>query len=548
MMVDDEPAVLAAVERDLRAHYKSEYRLVKASGPAQAIEAAEQLAARGTSVALFLVDERMPGMTGTEVLMRLKELHPDACKVLLTAYADTAAAIASINKVGLDHYLLKPWDPPSERLYPILDDLLLSFRARHRPEFEGVRVAGARFSPASFAVKDFLSRNHVPYQWIDVELDAKTRALVSSIVGEELAPLPVVFFPDGTHLVAPATRELADKVGLSTRASQPFYDLVIIGGGPSGLAGAVYGGSEGLRVCLIEQAAPGGQAGSSSAIENYLGFPSGISGAELARRAVAQAKRFGAELIAQEVHEIRREDPYRIVRLADGSEISAYAVLLTTGVSVRTLDVPGTERLLGRGIFYGAAMTEAATYRGEDVVVVGGANSAGQGALFFSRYCKKVTMVIRAERLGKGMSRYLADRIRGTANIEAIANAEVAGVIGDGKLEAVTLRVGDAGRLETLPASAMFVFIGALPRTDLVANLVERDDKGFIKTGPDLGDREARLRLGWTLERDPFLHETNVPGIFAAGDVRAGSGKRVANAVGEGSATISMVHRYLETV
>jgi thioredoxin reductase (NADPH) len=548
MMVDDDPEVLAAVERDLRAHYKSEYRLVKAGGPEQAITAAEQLAARGATVALFLVDERMPGMTGTEVLMRLKALHPDAAKVLLTAYADTEAAIASINRVGLDHYLLKPWDPPSERLYPILDDLLLSFRARHRPEFEGIRVAGARLSPSSYTAKDFLSRNHIPYQWIDVEMDAPTRALVVSIVGEELARLPVVFFPDGSHLVAPETRELADKVGLRTRASQPFYDLVIIGGGPSGLAGAVYGGSEGLRVCLVEQAAPGGQAGSSSAIENYLGFPSGISGAELARRAVAQAKRFGAELIAQEVREIRREDPYRVVRLADGSEISAKAVLLTTGVAVRTLDLPSMEPLLGRGIFYGAAMTEAATYRNDDVVVVGGANSAGQGALFFSQYCKKVTMVIRADRLDKGMSRYLADRIRATPNIDVILEAEVTGVVGDGKLDAVTLRVGNPGTTQTLGACAMFVFIGAQPRTELVAGLVERDDKGFIKTGPDLGDREARLRLGWTLKRDPFLHETNVPGIFAAGDVRAGSGKRVANAVGEGSATISMVHRYLETV
>jgi thioredoxin reductase (NADPH) len=549
LLVDDDPEVLAAVERDLRAHYKSEYRLVKANGGAQAIEAAEQLAARGTAVALFLVDERMPGMTGTEALMKLKELHPEAAKVLLTAYADTGAAIASINRVGLDHYLLKPWDPPSERLYPILDDLLLSFRARHRPEYEGIRVAGARLSPTSFAVKDFLSRNHVPYQWIDVEADAPTRALVAAIVGDELARLPVVFFPDGSHLVSPENRALAEKVGLNTRASQPFYDLVIIGGGPSGLAAAVYGGSEGLRVCLVEQAAPGGQAGSSSAIENYLGFPSGISGAELARRAVAQAKRFGAELIgAQEVKALRREDPYRSVELADGSVISAYAVLLATGVAVRTLDMPSMEPLLGRGIFYGAAMTEAHTYRGQEVVVVGGANSAGQGALFFSRYCKKVTMVIRADRLGKGMSRYLADRIRETPNIEAIASAEVVDVVGDGKLEAVNLRVGESGETRSLPACAMFVFIGAQPRTELVAGLVERDDKGFIKTGPDLGDREARLRLGWTLERDPYLHETSVPGIFAAGDVRSGSGKRVANAVGEGSATVSMVHRYLETV
>jgi thioredoxin reductase (NADPH) len=549
MMVDDDPEVLAAVERDLRAHYKGDYRLVKANGPEQALEAAEQLAARGGSVALFLVDERMPGMTGTQLLMRLKELHPEACKVLLTAYADTEAAIASINQVGLDHYLLKPWDPPSERLYPVLDDLLQTWQARHRPAYDGIRVAGARLSPACFAVKDFLSRNHVPYQWLDVDSDAPARALVQGIAGDELLHLPVVFFPDGSHLVCPEPRELADKVGLQTRASRPFYDLVIIGGGPAGLAAAVYGGSEGLRVCLVEQAAPGGQAGSSSAIENYLGFPSGISGAELARRAVAQAKRFGAELLgAQEARAIRREDPYRFVRLSDGTEISAYAVLLSTGVSVRTLDLPSMEPLLGRGIYYGAAMTEAATYRGEEVVVVGGANSAGQGAMFFSRYCKKVTMVIRAERLGKGMSRYLSDRIKTTPNIEAIASAEVTGIMGDGKLEGVTLRVGDSGETRTLPASAMFLFIGAQPRTDLAQGLVACDDKGFIRTGPDLGDHEARLRLGWTLARDPFLHETNVPGIFAAGDVRAGSGKRVANAVGEGSATIGMVHRYLETV
>jgi thioredoxin reductase (NADPH) len=549
MMVDDDPEVLAAVERDLRAHYKGEYRLVKANGAEQAIDAAKELATRGASVALFLVDERMPGMTGTEVLIQVTKLHPDACKVLLTAYSDTQAAINGINQVGLDHYLLKPWDPPSERLYPILDDLLQTWRARHRPAYEGIRVAGARLSPSSFAVKDFLSRNHIPYQWLDVDTDAPTRALVSDLIGEELARLPVVFFSDGSHLVAPETRELADRCGLQTRASQPFYDLVIIGGGPSGLAAAVYGGSEGLRVCLVEQAAPGGQAGSSSAIENYLGFPAGISGAELARRAVAQAKRFGAELIgAQEVAAIRREDPYRVVRMTDGSEISAYAVLLATGVAVRTLDLPNMEPLLGRGIYYGAAMTEAATYRGEDVVVVGGANSAGQGALFFSRYCSKVTMVVRADRFGKGMSRYLADRIRATSNIESVASAEVTGFEGHGKLEGVTVRVGDPGETRTLPASAMFVFIGAQPRTDLVASLVERDDKGFIKTGPDLGDREARIRLGWTLDRDPYLHETNVPGIFAAGDVRFGSGKRVANAVGEGSATVSMVHRYLETV
>jgi thioredoxin reductase (NADPH) len=549
MMVDDDPAVLAAVERDLRAHYKGEYRLVRANGPEQAIEAAEQLAARGVSVALFLVDERMPGMTGTQVLMKLKELHPDACKVLLTAYADTEAAILSINKVGLDHYLLKPWDPPEERLYPILDDLLLSWRARHRPAYDGIRVAGARLSPASFLVKDFLSRNHIPYQWLDVDTDPPTRALVSGLIGEELATLPVVFFPDGSHLVCPQPRELAEKVGLQTRASQPFYDLIIVGGGPAGLAAAVYGGSEGLRVCLVEQAAPGGQAGSSSAIENYLGFPSGVSGAELARRAVAQAKKFGAELLgAQEAVAVRREDPYRIVRLADGTEISAYAVLLATGVAVKTLDLPSMVPFLGRGIYYGAAMTEAATYKNEEIVVVGGANSAGQGAMFFSQYCKKVTMVIRAERLGKGMSNYLADRIRVTPNVEAVVNAEIVAVEGDGKVERVSVRVGPEGEIRTIPASALFVFIGAQPRTDLVSGLVECDDKGFIKTGPDLGDREARIRLGWTLDRDPYLHETSVPGIFAAGDVRAGSGKRVANAVGEGSATISMVHRYLSTV
>jgi thioredoxin reductase (NADPH) len=543
--VDDDPEVLGAVERDLRQHYRSDYRILKASSGQEALGAARELKQRGTPVALFLVDERMPGMSGTEFLREVLKIHPDSRRVLLTAYADTEAAISGINSVGLDHYLLKPWDPPGERLYPVLDDLLSDWAARVRLPYAGIRVAGARSSPRSYAVKEFLSNNQVPYEWIDVDQDAPTRELIHS--AGDPRRLPVVFFPDGTRLASPSNRELADKIGLQTRAKLPFYDVAIVGGGPAGLAAAVYASSEGLRTVLVEQSAPGGQAGTSSKIENYLGFPSGVSGADLARRAATQARRFGAEVLAQETVALRREDPYRILRLADGTEISCYAVVLATGVSVRMLEAPGVESLLGIGVFYGAAMTEAATYRGQDVCVVGAGNSAGQGALFFSRYMRRVALLVRGESLEKAMSQYLVDRNAATPNIEVVTRVEVSGLGGTGRLERVALRQVGSGEERTLEAAAMFIFIGAKPRTEMVAGLVELDEKGYVLTGPDLPRQDRRVR-GWTLDRDPYLFETSVPGIFAAGDVRGGSGKRVAAAVGEGSGTVSMIHRYLETV
>ncbi len=545
LAVDDDPEVLGAVERDLKQHYRTDYRILKAGSGREALEAARQLKERGTPVALFLVDERMPGMSGTELLREALKLHPESRRVLLTAYADTQAAISGINDVGLDHYLLKPWDPPAERLYPVLDDLLSDWMAHVRLPYEGIRVAGARSSPRSFAVKEFLSSNHVPYQWIDVDQDEPTRELIRSF--GDANRLPVVFFPDGSRLVAPTSRELAEKVGMQTRALLPFYDLAIVGGGPAGLAAAVYAASEGLRTVLIEQSAPGGQAGTSSRIENYLGFPSGISGTDLARRAATQARRFGAEVIAQEAVAVRREDPYRVVRLADGTDLSCKAVVLATGVSVRMLEVPGVEALLGIGVYYGAAMTEAATYRAQDVCIVGAGNSAGQGALFFSRYARRVTMLVRAESLSASMSRYLIDRIAATPNIGVVTGAEVAAVCGTGRLEKVVVRAAPGGEERELEAAAMFIFIGARPRTEWLSGLLELDEKGYVPTGRDLSAAGRRPR-GWTLDRDPFPFETSVPGIFAAGDVRAGSGKRVAAAVGEGSGTVGVVHTYLESV
>jgi thioredoxin reductase (NADPH) len=448
--------------------------------------------------------------------------------------------------VGLDYYLMKPWDPPDQRLYPVLDDLLSDWTAHVRLPFEGVRVAGGRWSRESYRVKEFLSRNHVPYQWIDIDNDQSMRELVSSL-SNSLTRLPVVFFPDGGHLIAPSNVELADKVGLATTAHLPFYDLVIIGGGPAGLANAVYGASEGLKTLLIEQSAPGGQAGMSSRIENYLGFPSGISGAELARRATDQARRFGVEMLtAREVVGLRREDPFRIVRMANGTEVSCHAVLIATGMSVRTLEAPGIEPLVGAGIYYGAATTEAATYRGQDVCVVGGANSAGQGALFFTRYARRVVMLVRGKDLSASMSQYLIDRINATPTIEVMTRTEVAGARGTDHLEQVIVRNVDTSEERALDIAAMFIFIGSAPRSEVAAGLLALDEKGFILTGPDLF-RDG-VRTGWKLDRDPFLFETSMPGVFAAGDVRAGSNRRVAAAVGEGSAAIYTIHQYLETV
>ncbi|HKP15988.1 MAG TPA: FAD-dependent oxidoreductase [Gemmatimonadaceae bacterium] len=547
LTIDDDPAVLGAIDRDLRHQYRHEYRVMKASSASEGLETAQALAARHTPVAMFIVDQRMPEMSGIDLLREAMKLHPDSRRVLLTAYADTEVAIKGINEIGLDHYLMKPWDPPEMRLYPVIDDLLGEWRARTRPTFEGIRVLGSQWSPQSFAAKEFLSRNRVPYEWVDVDQDAAAHTLLESITND-VTKLPVVIFPDGSNLVMPTTAALAAKAGLQTHASQPFYDVIVIGGGPAGLANAVYAASEGLRTVLVESQAAGGQAGTSSMIENYLGFPAGVTGADLAQRATMQAKKFGAELLTgQEVVGLRREDPYRIVVLGDGTELSAYTVVITTGMSARTLDAPGVEPLNGRGVYYGAAMTEAARIRDKEITVVGGANSAGQGALFFSRYARRVTMLIRANDLLPMMSSYLADRIRATPNVDVVCSVEVACVNGDGSLHSVVVKSVTTGAERVIPCVAMFVFIGVKPHTDAFAGVVERDEQGFVITGADLPKEHGRPR-GWTLERDPFMFETSIPGVFAAGDVRAGANRRVAAAVGEGSAAIYSVHRYLRTV
>ncbi len=545
MTVDDEPQVLNAIERDLRSHFRSEYRILKVGSGIEALDTVAQLKAREATLALFLVDERMPQMSGTEFLAEARKVYPDARKVLLTAYADTAAAISGINDVGLDYYLMKPWDPPEERLFPVLDDLLADWVAGFRPPFQGIKVAGVSWSPASHDVKDFLSRNQIPYKWFDVDVDEEGAALVEQYA-EGRAGLPVVVFPDRTCLVEPSPQELAEKVGMQTRATLPHYDLIVVGGGPAGLAGAVYGASEGLKTVLVESTVTGGQAGTSSQIENYLGFPSGVTGADLARRATTQAKRFGAEVVVPlAVTSIRVEDPYRILTLSDGSELSCHALLLATGMAVRRLDVPGIDDFTGAGVFYGAALSEASACRGEHIFVVGGANSAGQATMLFSRYASKVTMIVRRDSLRATMSSYLLDRIEATENVEVLTGAQVVEARGDKSLTEISVDVG--GTVETFEAGHLFIFIGAAPRSECAAHLVETDDGGFILTGPDLLDAGTALQ-GWPLERSPFLLETNVPGIFAAGDVRHGSTKRVAAAVGEGSASVAMIHRYLETV
>jgi len=546
LTVDDDPEVLNAIERDLRHHFRADYRVVKASSGPEALETVQQLVQRGAQVALFLVDERMPHMSGTQFLLEAKKAYPDARRVLLTAYADTETAIVAINEVGLDHYLLKPWEPPTERLYPVLEDLLSDWYAKARPTFEGIRVVGTSLSPASLEVRDFLASNQVPYKWEDMAADGSARELAAGAAG--MTHLPMVFFPDGTMLVRPSLRQLADRIGLQTRAEKPFYDLIVIGAGPAGLAGAVYGASEGLRTIVVEGRGVGGQAGSSKKIENYLGFPSGVTGDDLARRAFSQARKFGAEIIRSlDAVEIRREDPYRKLVLSDGSELTGYAILIATGMEVRRLEAEGIEPLLGAGIYYGSSLAEAATCRGRDVVVIGGANSAGQGAMFVSHTARKVSVVVRRPELESGMSRYLVDRIREAPNVEVLARSVVTSARGNGRLEAVTVENCETGERRDLLADAMFIFIGTAPRTALCGDLVQRDAHGYVLTGRDVLT-DGRRPAGWTVERDPYLYETNVPGIFCAGDARYGSGKRVAAAVGEGSATVGMIHQYLQTV
>jgi thioredoxin reductase (NADPH) len=547
LSVDDDPQVLNAVERDLRRHYQSDYRIVKATSGAEALEAVQQLKQREIPLALFLVDQRMPVMSGTQFLAEAIKYYPEARKVLLTAYADTEAAIASINQIGLDYYLMKPWDPPDQNLYPILDDLLSDWQATVPVPYEGIRVAGTLWSSSSHAVKDFLSRNRIPYLWQDIEQNAQARELVESIPADKRR-LPMVFFPNGEMLIQPDNRALAEKIGLQTQATQPYFDLIIVGAGPAGLGAAVYGASEGLRTALIEREATGGQAGTSSRIENYLGFPRGLSGADLARRATAQAERFGAEILTtQEVTKVRVDGLYRIAVLGDGSELSCKAMVIATGVTTRTLDAPGVEKLTGAGIYYGAALTEAAHYRGRHIFVVGGANSAGQGAVFFSRYAKQVTMLVRGSALSRSMSHYLIHQIDETPNIEVCLETEVVEAHGDNRLEAITTIDRKSGETQRRPADALFAFVGAAAHTDMVAGVVERNSAGFILTGLDL-IREGKKPAGWSLKRDPYLLETSVPGIFAAGDVRQGAIRRVASAVGEGAVAVSFVHQYLNTV
>jgi thioredoxin reductase (NADPH) len=548
LTLDDEPQVLNAVGRDLRAHFRSDYRIVSASNGKDALDALRQLKERGTPVALLLVDQRMPEMTGVEFLAEAQKLFPDARKVLLTAYADTEAAIASINKVGLDYYLMKPWDPPEQNLYPILDDLLSDWWATTPIPFDGIRVAGTLWSPTSHIAKDFLARNRIPYQWLDLDKDKESRGVVEAMFKGEGVKLPVVFFPDGTSLIQPTMMDLAVRAGLQTEATAPFYDMIIIGGGPAGLGAAVYGASEGLKTVMIEREATGGQAGTSSRIENYLGFPRGLSGADLATRAVAQARRLGAEILtAREVKQVRVEDPYRYVTLLDGTELGCRALVIATGVTNQKLNAPGVSELTGAGIYYGAALTEAAFYRGEHLCVVGGANSAGQGAMFFSRYAGQVTMLVRASSLSKSMSQYLIDQIGATENIEVLTRHTVEAVHGQDRLEAITVRNQETGEDRRIDTPALFLFIGAVPHSECVAGIVERNSAGFILTGPDLM-MDGHRPKGWKLQRDPYLLETSVPGIFAAGDVRQGATRRVAAAVGEGANVVSQVHQYLRTV
>jgi len=600
LTVDDDAQVVRAIERDLRQHYGGHFRVLKAESGQMALQLLKQLKLRNEALALLLVDQRMPHLSGVDFLEQAMNIFPEAKRVLLTAYADTDAAIRSINKAKIDYYLMKPWDPPEEHLYPILDDLLDDWWAVAKPQFEGIRIIGLRWSPKSYDVKYFLGRNGIPYQWLDIEASEEAHKLVSylestgknggsgyhSVVSttatssssfsildnkkadnnddsstsssrSESSPfytsslnLPLVIFPDGSYMEEPSNSELAEKIGLKTRAQMPFYDLIIIGGGPAGLAAAVYGASEGLSTLLIEKHAPGGQAGMSSNIENYLGFPSGLSGSNLARRAAVQAVRFGAEILTpQEVVSLRVDGPYRIVKLNDGTEVSCHALLIACGVSYRELkEVNGINRLTGSGVYYGASMAEALSCKGEDVFMVGGANSAGQAAIHFSKYAKTVTLVVRGDSLSKSMSYYLIHQLDKTDNIRVLLNSKVTEVRGENRLEFITITNTQTGEVQTFPSPALYIFIGAVPHTDALVGLTERDANGFILTGPDLIYDGHKHPRGWTLDRQPFLLETNIPGVFAAGDVRHGSMKRVAASVGEGSIAVQLIHQYLKKV
>ncbi len=546
LTVDDEQVVLNSIERDLRQKYGRDYRILKSDSAAGALDILKQLTARGESVALFVADQRMPEMSGTQFLEQAGGMFPEAKKVLLTAYADTEAAINSINRIGLDYYLMKPWDPPQENLYPVLDDLLEDWKVSASLPYDGIRLAGALWSPQSHEVKDFLARHQIAYQWLDVDIDEQARVMVDEY-SDGSSKLPVVLFPDGTVLLEPDMIQMADKVGMQTRAESRLYELIIIGAGPAGLSAAVCGASEGHDVLVIERHAPGGQAGNSPKIENYLGFPTGISGMDLARRAITQAKRFGAEILsATEVVSVRVKDQYRLLTLKDGTELTCKALLLATGATFRTLDIPGVTEMTGAGVYYGAAYTEAMYYRDQPVFVIGGANSAGQGAMYLSRYASKVTMFIRRDT--QWSSKYLVDAEAANPKIERLFNTEVIEVCGEpGRLDHIVVLNNITNEVYKLEGAAVFIFIGATPNSKLVRDLVQCNKQGFIVTGPDLV-RNGQRPKGWTLKRDPFMLETSVPGIFAAGDVRLGTNQRVASATGEGGIAIAAIQQYLSTI
>jgi thioredoxin reductase (NADPH) len=543
--LDDDPSVLNSVERDLRARYGKDYRILPINAGKTALEYLGKMEQRNETVALFLVDQRMPEMSGTEFLTEAINIFPQAKRVLLTAYADTEAAIDSINEIRLDYYLMKPWHPPDERLYPVLDELLEDWQVRTHLPFDGIRIVGALWSSESHAVKEFLTRHQIPYQWLDIDQDENALHMVESVSQNE-TKLPVVFFPGGKHLIQPDLKSLADKVGLRTKAELPFYDLIVLGSGPAGLATAVYAGSEGLKTLVLEKRAPGGQAGSSPKIENYLGFPAGISGDDLTRRAVTQARKFGVEILsAQAAVKVSVRDSYRIVEMEDGSEISAHALLVATGAFFQTLKMPGADKLTGAGVYYGAAYTEALNFKDKHVYVVGGANSASQGALYLARFASRVSMLVRGSVLTS--SHYLVEALKANPKIELLLNTDLIEVHGEGSFDYLVAKNTVTNEEVTLKGGALFVFIGVKPQSQMVADLVALDEKNQILTGPDLPREKGRVK-NWTLERDPYLLETNVPGIFAAGDVRFGSGHRVASAVGEGAIAQALIKQYLKTL
>jgi thioredoxin reductase (NADPH) len=542
LAIDDDTSVLEAVVQDLRRHYGQDYRIVRAASGGAALDICKQLVERKETVALFLSDQRMPGLTGVEFLQQAMPLYPDAKRVLLTAYADTEAAIRAINSAKIHYYLNKPWDPPQEKLYPVLDDLLEAWKQGYKAPYEGIRVIGLRWSPTDHAVREFLSRNRIEYKWLDPENTPEATSLLHE-KGLDDAKLPVVLFGDGTAMVQPTTMELAARIGLRMQAREEFYDVIVVGAGPAGLGAGVYGASEGLRTLIVEPDAIGGQAGSSSKIENYLGFPNGLSGDELAKRAFLQANRLGAEFLTQRVTCIRSENGYHVVHLSDGRELTAHVCLIATGVAYCKLDVPGAERFAGAGVYYGAAKSEAMSCAEEEIYLVGGANSAGQAAMHFSRYASKVHLLVRGDSLTRSMSKYLIDQIAATPNIFVETGTEVVEMSGDSHLECLTLKTprGDEKR----SATSIFIFIGAAPKTDWLPREIVTDDKGFILAGPDL---KSRAPGSWKLEREPYLLETSIPGIFVAGDVRFNSVKRCASAVGEGSIAVQFMHQYLATL